>query len=373
MGEALIREIQELRLLMGSPRDPDGRVFAQLGNALRRNGELDEAVAVLRDGLEAHPHFTPGHLTLGWVAQERGDLDEALARFQRTLELDPENPFGLLGAGRILELRGDDEGGSLVGQARALHPSVEEAAPALPAPMAALHELPFRSLAQLAPEAPRREELDDLPFVSLSDLAPDEPTGVEGSDPLEELPFVALSELRPDAAEAEEEDVAAPEPPLAIAEEEDDDDATPVTRTMAELLVRQGLVERAVQVYEQLQSRSPDDPELERRLEELRGMAGEPGTGAEDVRPRPPSAMEERSIPGETADEVHPSLAVSEPDPGAPSPFGWEDDGEDPGEPPPASSAGAYFGKLLAWTPGNPAREADEASAPEPPRDAGGS
>jgi tetratricopeptide (TPR) repeat protein len=196
VAEESIREIQELRLLLGSPRDPDGRVFAQLGNALRRAGELDEAAEVLSEGLEAHPLFTPGHLTLGWVAVERGDLEDARTRFTRTLELDPENPFALLGLGRILELVGDDTGSAMVEQALELHPTVEALSPSLPGEDPGFFRLPFLPLADLAPEEipDAGESLHGLPFVSLDELAPSR----KRQEDLSALPFMSLWDLPTD-------------------------------------------------------------------------------------------------------------------------------------------------------------------------------
>lgn len=394
MPEALSREIQELRLLMGSPRDPDGRVFAQLGNALRKAGELDEAEEVLREGLEHHPHFTPGHLTLGWVALESGDLEEARTRFQRTLDLDPQNPFGLLGLGRILEVFGDESGVALVEQALELHPTAEALTPAVPEAQRRLYGLPFLSLADLAPPEPvmDEDELRDLPFTPLSGLAPDP---VPGED-LSSLPFMSLWDLRPepevpaldlelelaagalepDEVEVEEasEDMRAEEreedEPDVTDEGQDEDaegaDATPVTRTMAELLMRQGLLERATEVYRQLLERTPGDPDLVQRLNELQALQG--SVGAEPDRgdhtlAAPPSSP---ALPGHPqpdshdSEEVHPSIAMPEPDPDTPSPYAWDEEGDDSVEsPPPESSAGAYFGRLLAWTSGNPAPEGD--------------
>lgn len=73
-----------------------------------------------------------------------------------------------------------------------------------------------------------------------------------------------------DAPEAIDE-AAADEP----ATDEPESDASPafVTETMAELLVAQGFIARAVTVYEELVRRRPYDPVLSARLDELRAQA----------------------------------------------------------------------------------------------------
>jgi len=86
--------------------------------------------------------------------------------------------------------------------------------------------------------------------------------------------------------------------------------------------------------------------------------------------------LELRQEAGDTAGDAqeasHPALTVPEPAPLVPSPYGWAGEGEDAAAPPPDEmSAGAYFGRLLAWTTGNPAREADEATSPDTGREGG--
>lgn len=387
MREALIREIQELRLLVGSPRDPDGRVFAQLGDALRRSGELREALAVLREGVGRHPRFTPGHLALAWAAQESGRLDEALEGYRTLLALDPENPFGLFGAGSLLQAKGDPSGSPMLDRARELHPGIQDQVPDFSQAAPSLPGLPFVSLSDLAPAGEAAAaELDGLPFMALAQLAPDAPAGARSGGPADDegLPFVPLSHLAPEGAGqdlpflsltdlapgADAEGRPSPAevaPAGAEGDQEDEEgpgDATPVTRTMAELFVRQGLMDRAVQLYEQLVEQHPDDVSVVERLLELR--TGEGWIGEEE---REESGVE---VPGGEAEGEgethHPALSIPEPEPLTPSPYGWSGEGDEVAEPrPERRSTHAYFGRLLAWTPGNPAREADEAASPEPP------
>lgn len=393
MSEVLTREIDELRLLMGSPRDPHGRVFAQLGDALRRAGSHREALDILRDGVSEHPNFAPGHLVLGWTAQELGDLQTARTAYERTVELDPENPNGLFGLGMLLDRDGSPEGTSLIEEAESLDGRVRDAAPGFPGPRAvedstprgtdggfdievpgaepaedaALDGLPFIPLDELAPDGTTEEAsvpdeaLSDLPFVALEDLAPDSAVEDEGgaaadsAEDLESLPFVALDDLRPEVVEDELED--SPEMlagPLA-------------TRTMGELLVRQGLTAEAVEVFETLVARSPDDEGLKARLDELRAsMSPQPPAPTVDAPPEaeqsaPVATVEEDEEVEDHAAEVaaHPSMDPPVPHPEVPSPFhlgaGEGDDGtEEEGEP-----VGDYFARLLAWSPSRDPSAAD--------------
>ena len=49
MADSLENELHELRSLFWSERDPDGRVFAPLADAYRRQGDLAQALDLLRE------------------------------------------------------------------------------------------------------------------------------------------------------------------------------------------------------------------------------------------------------------------------------------------------------------------------------------
>jgi tetratricopeptide (TPR) repeat protein len=412
LSEVLTREIDALRLLMGSPRDPHGRVFAQLGDALRRAGAHREALDILLDGVSEHPNFAPGHLVLGWTAQEAGDFEVARTAYERTVELDPENPNGLFGLGRLLDRDGDSRGRALIEEAESLDLRVRDVAPGFPG-LRALHDpptaeddsslaaLPFMSLAELAPDSVAEsrdtapDDLSELPFVALDDLAPDadadDPGGLpegaaegSGEDDRSELPFVALDDLAPDADDpdgltgvagraAGEDDLSELpfvavddlrpdefeeggelESPAASGELDEDEEsevlAGPLaTRTMGELLVRQGLTAQAIEVFETLVARSPDDEELQHRLDELRGAPV----------PRSTDALDD---PDELA--THPSMDPPVPHPEVPSPFhpghGEDDEvAEEEGQ-----TVGDYFARLLAWSPTDPGPEPQASGEP---------
>ncbi len=71
--------------------DPSSRVFFRLGEHLRREGELAEAVGILRAGLEHHPRYVAAWVSLGRALLGSGDDRGASEALARALELDPEN------------------------------------------------------------------------------------------------------------------------------------------------------------------------------------------------------------------------------------------------------------------------------------------
>jgi tetratricopeptide (TPR) repeat protein len=56
---------------------------------LFREGQLDAAIAELRRGLEANPHYATGYSNLGFLYLRRTELEQAVECLLRALELDP--------------------------------------------------------------------------------------------------------------------------------------------------------------------------------------------------------------------------------------------------------------------------------------------
>ncbi len=81
--------IEQLRYQLRE--DPSSRLFFQLGEILRRDGQHDEAVEVLRRGLDVHPRYVAAWMALGRALRDGGDALGAERAFSRALELDPEN------------------------------------------------------------------------------------------------------------------------------------------------------------------------------------------------------------------------------------------------------------------------------------------
>ncbi len=86
-------------------RDPGSRVFAQLADAYRKEGLLEEAIRICRDGLIVHPSYTTARLVLGRALLEQGALEEAKAEFGRVLEQVPDNLLALRLLGDIFVRR----------------------------------------------------------------------------------------------------------------------------------------------------------------------------------------------------------------------------------------------------------------------------
>ena len=87
--------------------DPASRMFYQLAEALRRQGEAGEAANVLRRGLEVHPRYVAAWVALGRTLRDLDDADGAGEAFGRALELDQSNLVAARAAGELAADRND--------------------------------------------------------------------------------------------------------------------------------------------------------------------------------------------------------------------------------------------------------------------------
>jgi len=81
--------IEQLRYLLRE--DPSSRIFYQLGELLRREGDAEQGAAVLRSGLERHPRYVAAWVSLGRCLRDLEAYVDAEAAFDKALAIDPEN------------------------------------------------------------------------------------------------------------------------------------------------------------------------------------------------------------------------------------------------------------------------------------------
>ena len=72
-------------------KDPASRLFAQLAEELRKDGELEEAINVCREGLKKQPAYPSARMTLGRALFDTGDVAAARAEFETVLKGAPDN------------------------------------------------------------------------------------------------------------------------------------------------------------------------------------------------------------------------------------------------------------------------------------------
>lgn len=101
------QQIEELRRRWRTDRS--SRVFLQLAEAHRRRGEAAEAVAVLEEGLEAHPTSLAGEVALGRSLLDLGEVERAEERLEGVLRRDPTQLVAYRALVDVHLRRGDGE------------------------------------------------------------------------------------------------------------------------------------------------------------------------------------------------------------------------------------------------------------------------
>jgi len=145
--------------------NPASLVYADLAEALRRRGDLEQALRVAKHGVARHPEHADGLDCLGRVYSDLGDLARAAEAWGRALALAPEHVGALKGMGFALYRRGDARGAEeMLARAVAVSPRDEaarraletvrrafDAAPLPPAPSADVREAPVPARAAPSP------------------------------------------------------------------------------------------------------------------------------------------------------------------------------------------------------------------------------
>jgi tetratricopeptide (TPR) repeat protein len=337
--------IDELRRRL--ERDPGSRLFAQLAEEHRKAGDHAEAIRVARAGLALHPVYPSARLTLGRALLDAGEPGAARDELAQTLREAPDNILASRFLGQALEALGD-AGGALrqyaatlkmtpgdrqleaqiaalqVRHAAAARPPVP--GPGGPAPRPALPtagQLPVtqpmaRAVAAAPPPLPvpppppatpvSPSAAVSPPAIAAQRTTPLAPPAPPASSerPLVPAPFEDRAEAaptRPRGAAASEEAVAtaavetvAPASGAAGPAEPSAGGEAPAlsTSTLAELYWKQGLSDRALEVYRQVLVLDPGNDRARARLAELEG---EVAAAAPDERALRRAALE-RTIRG---------------------------------------------------------------------------
>lgn len=87
-------------------RDPSSLVFLQLGEALRRQGELDTALKIAARGVERHPRSAEAHDLVARISVDRQDLARALSEWEAALEIKPDHVGAMKGLGYVCYQQG---------------------------------------------------------------------------------------------------------------------------------------------------------------------------------------------------------------------------------------------------------------------------
>lgn len=225
--------------------EPRSRVFAQLADAYRKAGRLDEAIRSCRSGLRDHPTYASARMVLGRALVEKGQLQEAEKELGIVLELSPGNVVAHRLLGDLAAAQGKRDA------ARERYETVLQLTP--------LDREVQEALARLKQEVPAPPPAAPGPPVPPPSEITAAATQTDGEP---EHPRIS-SEGAPD-------NQAVPSPTLGLA-----------TETLADLYAKQGFGERAVEIYRELLRQDPARADLRQKLEQLQMAA--PASPAAEV------------------------------------------------------------------------------------------
>ncbi len=256
-------EVLEERL----SRDPLSRAFLQLAEEYRKSGRYDDAVRVCMEGLARHPTYHTARIALGRTYLEAGDLEGARRALSEVLELAPENHLAAKLLAEVQRRLGDAKGAIATYRAILTHYPADREIEALLRDLEASPAPPAVETAVAKPAAPRPDVVAPRPVPEAPRLGLTAPPAA-----LKEPSF----EYRPEDLEA----ASRPEEVRSVREPD-----VLQTNTLAELYLRQGMVDKAIQVYRQMLRVDPRNDRARLRLRELSPELNTPPVPAEATAP----------------------------------------------------------------------------------------
>ncbi len=207
--------------------DCQSTIFVSLSESYRKLGLLDDAFSVAQKGLVNLPEYAPGYVVMARIKCQQGDLAGSEASFKKALELDPDSLAALVGFSRLHLLLDNVE------SARSLLLTARELSPA---------DSVINKLLLTLPEPEIQEDVEADASVSDS---------VTETEPEPEYQPVSHIE------------------PLE-------------TATLAELYLKQGMVEQALGIYRNLLARDPDNLDFRRRIRDIE-LSIDPTAGTGEI------------------------------------------------------------------------------------------
>lgn len=224
---------------------PDSLCFARLSNVYLKVGLVDDALHVARQGTIKHPRYLSGQKALSLACHAKGLDAEALAALKLVTEALPEDVPSQKLLGRLLAETGQQDAACQA----------------------------FRTALEFAPDDVEcRIELEYLERLTGK--------GGDALEPDDELIIEDLEMLEDDQPDSGFQTNLSPQEPDSLTAPHHDPLST---GTLAELYVRQGFVQKALEIYRAILADNPSDNVMSGRIAELEALeAGSSESGSEN-------------------------------------------------------------------------------------------
>lgn len=220
-------------------KDPNSIVFAPLAEAYRRGGMLDEAIATAKDGLQIHPNYLSGMVALGRAFYDKGMLREAEEELEKVVKIAPDN---IIAANILAEVR--QKSGEGKPEAAPIQEPAEPKAPIISQDEEGVEEIDPLELEEVT------EDQGSSGAVEEPDLFQFEAIPLEPEGPVLDNPAAEESEITQEKEVAPKKEIT--------------------TETIAELYIKQGYIDRAIDIYQTLHDAQPGNEEIKKKLDGLK-------------------------------------------------------------------------------------------------------
>jgi len=240
---SLLTDIKNLEEQLA--KSPDSLSFARLSDVYFKVGLIDEALRVARQGTLKHPRYLSGQRALSLACHAKGLDDEALAALKLVTEALPEDVSSQKLLGRLFT-----EAGNRYAASQAYRTALEFA------PDDVECRIELESLERSAGDSESAFELDedDEEIIEDLEILEEYESGEEGQ----------VAGLRPQETSPASEGLVTPHyDPLS-------------TGTVAELYVRQGFTQKALEIYRAILADNPADFAIAERVVELEALEAGP-------------------------------------------------------------------------------------------------
>lgn len=74
-------------------KENNARSFIPIAEGYLKSGMIDEAISILKAGIQVNPRYLGARVSLGKAYLEKGKIDEALKEFEYAVKISPDNIF----------------------------------------------------------------------------------------------------------------------------------------------------------------------------------------------------------------------------------------------------------------------------------------